>query len=303
MPRGPVADRRRGRRPSAARLIAFGGRARRRRDRRRRRGSRGAGRRRPAFRATIEAAGFRPIEEIQPSRHRISPRARTGADEDGRLRRRRQVDPPADPDGRGDGRAGRPPRRARRGPAGPGRGSARRPRPRTSALDRFYDLLLETGERRHFTFGPRAGVRRLVAGGAGGRPPRLSRGARGDRRRAGRRADPVPPRRPAVDRPFGRPRRRPRGRTRARSTSCAGAPSSSRSARAAREMDLGGVDVAGARTRAGGGRSALRPVPAQAVVRRPVAGADRRPRARLRRRAATRDRAASPAGRAEMLGR
>ncbi len=65
------------------------------------------------FRTTIEGAGFRPIEEIQPSRHRISLALDGRTEEDG-VRGRLQVDPPADPEGRGDGRARRPPRRARR---------------------------------------------------------------------------------------------------------------------------------------------------------------------------------------------
>ena len=38
---------------------------------------------------------------------------------------------------------------------GQGRASASRPKPAAAALDRFYDLLLETGERRQFSFGPR----------------------------------------------------------------------------------------------------------------------------------------------------
>ena len=65
------------------------------------------------FRTAIEGAGYRPIEEIQPSRHRIS-LALDGRTEDGGVRRGLQVDPPADPEGRGDGRSRGPPRRARR---------------------------------------------------------------------------------------------------------------------------------------------------------------------------------------------
>jgi lipid II:glycine glycyltransferase (peptidoglycan interpeptide bridge formation enzyme) len=38
---------------------------------------------------------------------------------------------------------------------GPGEGFAYAAEPAAAALDRFYDLLLETGERRHFSFGPR----------------------------------------------------------------------------------------------------------------------------------------------------
>ncbi len=39
---------------------------------------------------------------------------------------------------------------------GPGEGFLTPGEPGAAALDRFYDLLLETGERRDFTFGPRA---------------------------------------------------------------------------------------------------------------------------------------------------
>ncbi len=39
---------------------------------------------------------------------------------------------------------------------GRARGSSAPAEPAAAALDRFYDLLLETGERRHFSFGPRA---------------------------------------------------------------------------------------------------------------------------------------------------
>jgi lipid II:glycine glycyltransferase (peptidoglycan interpeptide bridge formation enzyme) len=106
------------------------------------------------FRRAIEAAGFHQIEEIQPSRHRISlPLA--GRTEDDvfagiskstrqRIRKAEETvervvrydtrvggDGPGDEFGSGD-----------EGPA--------------VALDRFYDLLLATGERLHFTFGPRA---------------------------------------------------------------------------------------------------------------------------------------------------
>ena len=67
----------------------------------------------PASARRSRASGFRPIEEIQPSRHRIS-LALDGRTRGGGVRGRLQVDPPADPEGRGDGRARRPPRRARR---------------------------------------------------------------------------------------------------------------------------------------------------------------------------------------------
>ena len=188
-----------------------------------------------------------PIEEIQPSRHRMSlPLGRAWtrtAVFDGVAKSTRQRIRGAET------RRGRrrPSRRA--GRTGRAWGRVRRPdRAAEVALDRFYDLLLETGERRHFAFGPRGRVRRLVARRARGRPPRLPRGA-GDGAAAsplaglilyrhGGRLSTVH----SGDHAGGRARR-----TRARSTSCAGGRSSSRSARAATEMDLGGVDVAGAR--------------------------------------------------------
>jgi hypothetical protein len=40
-------------------------------------------------------------------------------------------------------------------PVGVGEGFVAPAEPTEIALDRFYDLLLETGERRHFSFGPR----------------------------------------------------------------------------------------------------------------------------------------------------
>ena len=142
-----------------------------------------------AFRDAIRAAGFRPIEEIQPSRHRISlaldpvpapaaggrpadtgevmppadaavalPRGVTGGDDpretavfDGIAKSTRQRIRGAERDGllvvRHDTRAG---------PDGAGEGFADPAESPSTALDRFYGLLLETGERRHFTFGPRS---------------------------------------------------------------------------------------------------------------------------------------------------
>jgi lipid II:glycine glycyltransferase (peptidoglycan interpeptide bridge formation enzyme) len=106
------------------------------------------------FRARIRAAGFRPIEEIQPSRHRVSlPLDGAGEDEvfEGITRSTRQRIRGAERDGvtvvRHD---------LRSAAGNPGEGFARPAEPAAAALDRFYDLLLETGERRHFTFGPRA---------------------------------------------------------------------------------------------------------------------------------------------------
>jgi lipid II:glycine glycyltransferase (peptidoglycan interpeptide bridge formation enzyme) len=113
-----------------------------------------------AFREAIEAAGFHTIEEIQPSRHRVSLPLPPGADESAvfeaiaRSTRQRI---------RGAEKAGVAVVRhdARLEPGGDvgdvGDGFTRPAEPAGAALDRFYDLLLETGERRHFSFGPRAG--------------------------------------------------------------------------------------------------------------------------------------------------
>jgi lipid II:glycine glycyltransferase (peptidoglycan interpeptide bridge formation enzyme) len=107
-----------------------------------------------AYSAALKAAGFHPIEEIQPSRHRMSlPLA--GVDEEaafeGIAKSTRQRIRRAESDGvavvRHDARLGR---------GGVGEGFVPPPEPTQLALDRFYDLLLETGERRHFSFGPRA---------------------------------------------------------------------------------------------------------------------------------------------------
>jgi peptidoglycan pentaglycine glycine transferase (the first glycine) len=106
------------------------------------------------YAARIRPAGFSPIEEIQPSRHRIS-LPLDGVDEDGAFegiaKSTRQRIRKAEKDGidvvRHD---------ARVEPAGVGEGFAAPREPTIVALDRFYDLLLETGERRQFSFGPRA---------------------------------------------------------------------------------------------------------------------------------------------------
>ena len=97
--------------------------------------------------------GFRPIEEIQPSRHRVSlPLAgRTAADVfEGISKSTRQRVRKAEADGiavvRHDGRMA---------PDGVGEGFAPPAEPTQVALDRFYSLLLETGERLQFSFGPR----------------------------------------------------------------------------------------------------------------------------------------------------
>jgi lipid II:glycine glycyltransferase (peptidoglycan interpeptide bridge formation enzyme) len=104
--------------------------------------------------ARLGSIGFRAIEEIQPSRHRLS-LALAGRSEDdvfGQIskstrQRIRKAEEAATAVVRHDGRV----------PAsGVGEGFAAPPEPPAVALDRFYDLLLETGERKQFTFGPRA---------------------------------------------------------------------------------------------------------------------------------------------------
>ncbi|GAC1664646.1 MAG: hypothetical protein NVS9B8_05170 [Candidatus Limnocylindrales bacterium] len=101
----------------------------------------------------LAAIGFRPIDEIQPSRHRLSlPLA--GRDPEtvlgGISKSTRQRIAQAERDGlvvvRHDGRVA---------PDGVGEGFAAPGEPTAMALDRFYDLLLETGERLHFSFGSR----------------------------------------------------------------------------------------------------------------------------------------------------
>jgi lipid II:glycine glycyltransferase (peptidoglycan interpeptide bridge formation enzyme) len=103
--------------------------------------------------AQLARIGFHPIEEIQPSRHRIAlPLDGRGEDEvfGGIAKSTRQRIRKAEAEGivvvRHDGRVA---------PAGVGDGFTRADEPGDIALDRFYDLLLETGERRHFSFGPR----------------------------------------------------------------------------------------------------------------------------------------------------
>ena len=110
----------------------------------------------PAFRDAIVRAGFHPIDELQPSRHRVSLPLATGADEasvfDDIAKSTRQRIRAAERDGvsvtRHDTRPGRD---------GVRDGFIAPTEPISVALDRFYDLLLETGERRRFSFGPRAG--------------------------------------------------------------------------------------------------------------------------------------------------
>lgn len=106
------------------------------------------------YRAVLRSARFHPIEEIQPSRHRVTLPLGAGADDEAvfkgiakstrqRIRKAEKEgvavvrhDTTAEAGGVGEGFVG---------PAEPAR----------AALDRFYDFLLETGERRDFSFGPR----------------------------------------------------------------------------------------------------------------------------------------------------
>jgi Uncharacterized protein involved in methicillin resistance len=105
---------------------------------------------------TIRDAGFRLIEEIQPSRHRVTLPLVGGADEtavfEAIAKSTRQRIRGAERDGvtviRHDSRLSA---------SGAGEGFIVPTEPSSEALNRFYDLLLETGERRHFSFGPRSG--------------------------------------------------------------------------------------------------------------------------------------------------
>ena len=101
----------------------------------------------------LATIGFRPIEEIQPSRHRVSlPLAGRAADEVFGViaKSTRQRIRKAEADGiaviRHDGRVA---------PGGVGEGFSAPSEPTEIALDRFYSLLVETGERLQFSFGPR----------------------------------------------------------------------------------------------------------------------------------------------------
>lgn len=106
-----------------------------------------------AFRHGIRAAGFRPIEEIQPSRHRLTLPLGEGSDEEGAFsgiakstrQRIRKAERAATRVVRFDTRAD----------DGAGDGFDRPVEEPFPALDRFYSLLLATGERRDFRFGPR----------------------------------------------------------------------------------------------------------------------------------------------------
>ena len=108
-----------------------------------------------AFRVAVEAGGFHAIEEIQPSRHRVSLPLGLGVDEtavfEAVAKSTRQRIRGAERDGvaivRHDSRGAAD---------APGVGFIPPVEAPETALDRFYELLIETGERRHFSFGPRA---------------------------------------------------------------------------------------------------------------------------------------------------
>jgi lipid II:glycine glycyltransferase (peptidoglycan interpeptide bridge formation enzyme) len=111
----------------------------------------------PVFADWLRRARFHPIEEIQPSRHRIGLKLEAGADEEGvfsgiakstRQRIRKAEGAERVIVVRHDARAA----------SGPdvGEGFERPVDEARAALDRFYGLLEETGERRAFSFGPRA---------------------------------------------------------------------------------------------------------------------------------------------------
>ena len=111
------------------------------------------------YRATLVGAGFHAIEEIQPSRHRVSLPLGAEIDEEAALHAvskstRQRI--------RGAEEGGvavvRHDSRAATGGVGAhdvGKGFVAPAESADAALDRFYDLLLETGERRQFSFGPR----------------------------------------------------------------------------------------------------------------------------------------------------
>ena len=108
------------------------------------------------FGERLQRLGFHPIEEIQPSRHRLSLALGHGADEEAVLaaiaKSTRQRIRASEKGGtlvvRHDATL--------RDGAEPGDGFVLPGEATEAALDRFYDLLLETGERRQFAFGPRA---------------------------------------------------------------------------------------------------------------------------------------------------
>jgi len=106
------------------------------------------------YRAAVLRAGFHPIEEIQPSRHRVTLPLPDGSDEVGAFdaiaKSTRQRIRGAERDGVTVVRHDR-----RQAINGAGEGFTTAAEPPSSALERFYGMLLETAERRHFSFGPR----------------------------------------------------------------------------------------------------------------------------------------------------
>lgn len=106
------------------------------------------------YEAALADLGFHPIDEIQPSRHRMRLALGHGADEDGVLagmaKATRQRIARAERDGlvivRHDARIEH---------GDPGPGFTVPADPLDVTFGRFFDLLLETGERRQFALGPR----------------------------------------------------------------------------------------------------------------------------------------------------
>ena len=196
----------------------------------------------------IRAAGFRPIEEIQPSRHRVTLPLVDGAHElavfEAVGKSTRQRIRGAERDGviviRHDGRLDT---------SGVGEGFRAPTEPPPEALNRFYDLLLETGERRQFSFGPRSGfVTWWLAALAAGHLIYLEARAGGERAASGPLAGLI------VYRHGGRLSTVHSGDHEAARTEHPGALHLLRwraiqlaIREGCREMDLGGVDVSGAR--------------------------------------------------------
>jgi lipid II:glycine glycyltransferase (peptidoglycan interpeptide bridge formation enzyme) len=105
----------------------------------------------------IRATGFHPIEEIQPSRHRLALPLGHGADEPGVFAGIAKATRQRIRAAEGAGTVVERHDRLVRDGGDLGAGFSRPADDAAAALDRFYDLLLETGERRQFGFGPRAG--------------------------------------------------------------------------------------------------------------------------------------------------
>ena len=132
------------------------------------------------FRTTIEASGFRPIEEIQPSRHRITLALDGRTEEEvfasvskSTRQRIRKAEETVAPVVRHD---------ARVAAGGPGRRVREPSEPPDLALDRFYDLLARDRRATAFLVRPGRGLRRLVDDRRS-RPATSSTSRRGDPRR------------------------------------------------------------------------------------------------------------------------